>query len=243
MRTLIPTAAIAGVLLSVMPALADGMPSRRGHPAEARPHIGGWSGMYFGNNAGYAWGDVELRDRSGASPYSEYASPDNGILGGHMGIQHQHGRIVVGIEASYSGTGVFGDGWDGGTCRNSAAHRCEGRIDTLFTIGPRLGLAHNFFLFYLTGGYASARVDTRAIETATGVETASASRNDGWYLGAGVEVALQGRWVVGLEYLRVELEDRQQYQRDYVRADGEIDILRARLSFKLGRADQGEPLK
>jgi outer membrane immunogenic protein len=248
--------ALGGALLlcqaTTTAVLADGMPAKKARAAahhDERPHIGNWNGLYAGVNVGYSWGDVESRFPTTPGALNERASPDDGILGGHVGIQHQWGRIVVGIEGSYSGTGVFGDSWDGGACRNPpVTDRCQGRIDSLFTIGPRLGLAHDRFMFYVTGGFASARIDTQVLNAA-GVRIAnSASRNNGWFIGVGAETVLHGNWIAGLEYIHADFDSESQYNNlgpaGDVKVDGDQDILRFRLSYKLGREGRrAEPMK
>jgi outer membrane immunogenic protein len=263
-------AAVGGALvaggLMVSPVLADGpapaakkkaAPAPAAAPAKAdrhdwmhdRPAIGGWSGLYAGASLGYSWGDVESRFPTTPGSLSEHASPDDGILGGHVGIQHQWGRIVVGVEAGYSGTGLFGDGWDGGACRNPpVTDRCQGRIDSLFTIGPRLGLAHDRFMFYVTGGFASARIDTQVLDALNVRVASSASRNNGWFIGAGAEMKLHDRWVAGLEYIHADFDSESQYNNipppGTVKVDGDQDILRFRLSYMLSRpAPKAEPMK
>ena len=61
---------------------------------------------------------------------------------------------------------------------------------------------------------------------------------------------LRDRWVLGLEYLHIEL-DSQTHYKPIISAlsrqiDAEADIVRLRLSYKFGRGDGGhtdQPLK
>jgi outer membrane immunogenic protein len=242
-------ALLAGSILA-SPAIADGMPAKKAKAApakahvEERPHIGNWGGLYFGANVGVALWDTEWKDPYNNPPYANHSNDDaNGFIGGHIGIQHQFGRIVVGVEASYSGTGPFGHDWQGKDCVYGAPPPmvCQDRVNSLFTVGPRLGLAHDHLLFYVTGGFASATFSSRVYYPNTNSEYAYSARHDGWFIGGGVEWAIHDRWVLGLEYLHADF-DKEAH--DYDRhVDGDIDVIRARLSFKLGRKEHVEALK
>ena len=228
------------------PAAAKAAPAE---PARAesyeRPQIGNWGGLYFGANVGYAWGDLDanfpVQNQTGVQDAS--VSVNGGILGGHVGIQHQWGRIVVGLEGSYSGSEPFGDLRSRGSCLNGA-RECEGSVNSIFTVGPRIGLAQDNWLFYATGGWASGLVHTNTYNPASGNRlTDTVARHDGWYIGGGIEWKLHDRWIAGIEYIHVALDtERHEFPpgtfnvstRD---VDGDVDIIRARLSYKFGRDD------
>ena len=163
-------------------------------------------------------------------------------------------HFVVGIEGSISGTGAFsgfGSRIAGGTpdCLgvNPAGFlfSCEARLHDLLTLGPRIGWSPNSeWLLYTTGGYAKGRISDRAILNSTG-QTAgmTSASHDGWFLGGGVEYALTRNWVVGVEYLRVDFDSRFHCEipslggcaaRESRTGSADSDIVRARLSFKLG---------
>jgi outer membrane immunogenic protein len=232
--------------------------------AVSRPHIGNWSGLYMGVNAGLNWDTytsdykrfADLSVNPDSPKYS--SSHDGGLLGGHLGIQHQMGRIVVGVEGSWSGTGPFGNEWHGEKCFSAAGgarYSCEARMNSYFTVGPRLGLAHDNMMFYVTGGFASGQIQSREFDplqvAGAGIEKLKwAARHDGWFIGAGAEMMLRDRWVLGLEYLHVDLDSQTHYKPIASalsrQIDGETDILRVRLSYKFGRGDGGytnQPLK
>ena len=231
-----------------------------------RPQIANWGGLYIGTNIGWAFTDITgdyVQPIGGIATNHHNADFDAAILGGHAGIQHQYGMFVVGVEAAYSGTGATSD-WGssaaGGTesCLLGNSNRtCQSRFDSLFTIGPRLGIAHENWLFFLSTGFASARIDTRTINTTTGADASlTAHRHDGWYLGGGFERILHDRWVWGLEYQHVWLDSERHFSslqggccvvgsstRDI---HPDADIVRFRLSYKFGRNDHApayEPTK
>ena len=87
-------AATAMVGLSTV-AVADGMPSRYAAPAYTS-----WSGFYIGGSVGWRWTDVDWNFPAPIANQitSTSQSFDHGVLGGHVGYQHQFGAIVVGIE-------------------------------------------------------------------------------------------------------------------------------------------------
>jgi outer membrane immunogenic protein len=230
-------------------------------PAMERPHIGNWSGIYFGANVGINWENYASDyQRFSADPEApKYSSSEtSGILGGHVGIQHQFGRIVVGLEASWSNTGLFGHDWHGPNCFATVGgphYSCQARLNSIFTLGPRLGLAHGNTLFYVTGGYATGVINSREHDPSNvaGLGTENwkwASRHDGWFIGGGVEMMLKDRWVIGLEYLHIDLDSETHYKPIIPalsrQIEADADILRFRLSYKFGRGEHGhtsQPMK
>jgi hypothetical protein len=75
----------------------------------------------------------------------------------------------VGVETGY--------GWNlnrdfsttspGAACDVVAPFVCEGRINNIWQIGPRLGVAFDRFMLYGTGGYAQGSITSRIRNTAT----------------------------------------------------------------------------
>src|SRR5262245_56827229 len=92
------TAALGGASV----ALADGYASPR--VAYERP--ADWSGVYFGVSSGWAFTDIHWQYVTpGTNNFNDplrtlNPSTDSGIVGGHIGIQHQFGQIVLGVEAN-----------------------------------------------------------------------------------------------------------------------------------------------
>ena len=190
------TAVIAGVGI----AQADGTPARKAATVAAPTS---WSGLYFGAHAGWAWADVDsdfvTADgvRLGINDSVERDAP---VVGGQIGIQHQFGHIVVGIEAS--ATFAYENGYGNVTCPNDVLRTCGKRFDNVLSVGPRVGYAMGKWMPYLTGGYASAEIAHKSFVTGHGLNNVQlfGERFDGWYIGAGVDMALAQGWTVGLEY-------------------------------------------
>ena len=214
-----------------------------------------WGGIYIGANAGWAGTSYssELRGFPGDKVSGDH---DSAIAGIHVGIQHQFGHVLVGLEGAYSGAAAFssfGDRIPGGTsgCLGVTAlgfmFSCEARLHNLFTFGPRLGWTPNeHWLLYVTGGFASGRISDQVILNATGRAVGMTSANHGgWFFGGGVEYALTRNWILGLEYQHVDFDSKFRCEQivaggcaadESRRGNADTDIVRARLSFKLGRA-------
>jgi outer membrane immunogenic protein len=239
-------AAFAGVGF----AQADGMPGKR--VVYEKPW--NWSGLYFGAQAGWAWADVDSQIT--VSPLAgndgvgfDSVRTDAPIAGGQIGIQHQFGQFVLGVEAS--GVFTYNDDFSNVVCPNPAI-TCGKRLDDILSVGPRLGWAMGKWMPYVTGGYANASVSHKSFITGanTGVFLGR-ERFEGWYLGAGVDMALAHGWTVGLEYRHYEFEDQTMLTfipaglltGDIRSIDTTVDTIALRVSWKLGWADRSSPLK
>lgn len=214
--------------------------------------------FYGGVNAGWMGSTVDWAFDpavpAGANQsFSE--SKDSAIYGVHAGLQHQFNNVVLGVEGALIEQGR--KNWFGGANYGiNPAFEAQSKYNEIWTIGPRLGLAHGRWLFYTSGGYATTTIDTRAIVRATGLDAGTAfsahSRNDGWYIGGGIEHALTRNVIVGLEYQHLDFgSEKQCPQGNCVTGaagfnnrdiDGTADIVRARLTYKFGR-DEPRPLK
>ena len=212
-----------------------------------------WGGAYIGASLGYSWSDVDGVYPNHIPSDFHNSSPKGGLVGAHFGIQHQIGQFLIGVEAAVSGHGPF-DTWGRSTgpssdClgNNTAAdpRSCQHRQDFIFTVGPRLGWApSNQWLLYATGGYASTNLDSRTINTATGLQiTETHGSHDGWFIGGGVEYALTKNWIFGVEYQHLDFGRELHVVSTGNALDNRYleltqDIVRARLSFKLGRPEE-----
>ena len=242
----------AAVIAGVGVAQADGTATRKAAPVVAPTT---WSGLYFGAHAGFAWSDFDTRFAVLPTPPNSWsASHDAAIYGGQIGIQHQFGLFVLGIEAAISSAWQDHHASNDGCGGVNAAFVCAARFNDVLTVGPRLGYAMGKWMPYLTGGYANARFEEKAflkpISTAfwTGSE-----RHSGWYIGAGVDMALAQGWTVGLEYRHYEF-DNELYVPftpaglailgDRNVADVTLDTIALRVSWKLGRPEPvAKPMK
>ncbi len=224
-------------------------------PAAAQDRT--WSGLYVGTHIGWAAASYtsELQGFPGNFVNGDH---DTGIAGLHLGWQHQFGNIVIGLEGSYSGTGLFssnGDRTAGGNpdCLGvnvaGPLFSCEARLHNLLTLGPRIGWAINSnWMLYGTGGIAAGRLSDRVLLNSTGQVAGSTSAvHNGWFYGGGIEYAFGKNLMLGVEYLRVDLDSRLHCEIPSLGGcaagetrvgSGDADIFRARLSF---RSAAGQP--
>jgi outer membrane immunogenic protein len=247
-------AAVGTIALGANQASADGYSSPRSYAPSYN-----WSGFYGGVNAGWMSNSVDWAFNPAipaAVNQSFSLSSENGIFGIHGGVQHQFSGLVLGVEVA-----LIADGrknWMGGAdYGNNAAQAAQAKHTEIVTVGPRLGWAHDRWLFFVSGGYASTDIDTRSVTKATGAVAAAQSagtHHDGWYIGGGIEHAWHHNIIVGLEYQHLEFDSRLQCppllgtcaQGAAVFANRDIDassdVVRLRLTYKFGR-DEPRPLK
>ena len=156
------------------------------------PHFVDWSGLYAGIHGGYGWSNVDTGLGS--------VHVDGWLGGGHLGLQRQFDRWVVGVEASYS----FGT-LDGHRTIDvgGAPMRLDATISDLLLVTGRLGYAWDDRLLYFKAGYASADVEVGS--TFLGVTTEAKSRLNGWTAGFGLERQITPNIVIGLEYNYIDL--------------------------------------
>lgn len=121
-------------------------------------------------------------------------------------------NVVFDIETEFDYMGLKG------SSTNSALYPCcaptgftinqSVKTDWPFTLRPRIGLAQNNWLFYVTGGLAVTQVKADFLFTdtfATANESASINQTRaGWTVGGGVEYGMMGPWSLKAEYLHVD---------------------------------------
>jgi opacity protein-like surface antigen len=108
---------------------------------------------------------------------------------------------------------------------------------------------------YVTGGYANARVEHESHEKANYVPATvllGDARFGGWYIGAGVDMALPQGWTVGLEYRHYDFGSETLLTHsptgvlstDIRSVDATLDTFTLRVSWKFDRPDRAPvPLK
>ncbi|MBV9511795.1 MAG: porin family protein [Caulobacteraceae bacterium] len=224
-----------------------------------------WNGCYVGIDGGGAHGHVRATDTLGGAwlttpgvtpaeiaAIQANGSPtmdDDGLQGGaQIGCNWQTGPVVFGIEADGSYLGLSNSQFTftpaaggGGNVSNAAAES----TNALFTIRPRLGFAAQNALFYVTGGFAEGHVtfaDTQTYFATTSAASGQLQRwIGGWTVGGGVEYAIISNWIIGAEYLHVDLRSTSFTAPvlpgfatflDTFSARFTEDIFRARVSYK-----------
>ena len=246
----------AAVIASVGIAQADGAAARKAAPVAAPTS---WSGLYFGAHAGWAWADVDSEFVTATGVplgFNDSVDFDAPVVGGQIGIQHQFGLFVLGIEGS--ATFAYEDGYGNVFCPNPA-RTCGKRFDNVLSVGPRLGYAMGKWMPYLTGGYASAEIAHKShnngfapVPPTTGDPLLFGQRFNGWYIGAGVDMALAQGWTVGLEYRHYDFgSDTVQTfsplgvpSGEFRNVEPTLDTIALRVSWKLGRPEPvAKPMK
>jgi outer membrane immunogenic protein len=215
-----------------------------------------WTGLYGGIDGGWMGTNFDWAFNPpipGAVHQAYSLKTDNGYVGVHAGYQHQLGAIVVGVEAASS---ISRTNWatEAGFGNNPCCDS-ETRLKNLITVGPRLGFAYSNLLFYGTGGWAHADIDSRAMLSGAIPLFDAGNNHNGWFAGGGLEVLVAKNAFIGIEYKHVALDTERHcagpagtclgaagafVDRD-ISADA--DIVTARLSLKWGRDDRVAPLK
>ena len=177
-----------------------------------------WTGVYLGFQAGYAWGDNNLKivgfDSSAGSPFNaNLTDTQAGWIGGaHLGYNYQIDRWVVGVEGtidttSFSRTTTLPVPFGG------SVETAQTKSDVQATIRGRLGFAWDRALIYGAAGLAWERFDT--LYGLYGNNSGNPAINGGgyflgsneipntrvgWTVGGGVEYAVNDHWSVRGEY-------------------------------------------
>jgi outer membrane immunogenic protein len=206
--------------LALAPTAADAADMPVKAPAA---HTYNWGGCYVGLNGGGAASGSDFTTTVGKGTHLTPAdaalveeggiSSGNGpnfLGGGQAGCNWQSGTLVYGLEGDVdyfrsnpqviNGTATLSDGVTTFTVTQSLT------TNYLATVRPRLGVAADRNLFYITGGaaftkasYAQSYVDA-AVPSGTGLATGSKSLF-GWTAGAGWEYAWTDNWTLKFEYL------------------------------------------
>jgi outer membrane immunogenic protein len=191
-------AGVAACALGATPGMTADAPVRppiTKAPASAAP-LFDWNGFYLGAVGGYGWGRSTHGDPAGGANGGFDA---NGwLFGGTAGYNWQAGRIVFGVEGDLALASLDGSG-------TSAAGAISSNLNWLGTGRVRAGYAEDAYLFYVTGGAAVGK-----FEAAGGGFSGSDTRL-GWTVGAGFEAKIAQNWTAKLEYLYVDLGDKNTY--------------------------------
>ena len=227
-----------------------------------------WSGFYFGVHSGWEWSKSDAFFPDGNPALTIVGVAGQGfdtrhnapIYGGQIGIQHQFGGIVLGLEATASS--AFQNNPGSALCpkQTIALFNCTGRFDDVATIGGRLGWAMGKFMPYFTAGVASGGFshEARNLSLAPGAATIvrwEKGRDEGWYFGGGVDWQVAGGWTVGVDYRHYDFGSADipasaiiggvwgGLPNDNASFRDTVDTVTLRVSWKFGRPDCCAPLK
>jgi outer membrane immunogenic protein len=228
-------------------ASADGMPSRG--PAVVYEAPSNWSGFYFGVQSGWTWSSIDTTYVNGGGIFHNSWDHDTPTVGAQIGLQHQFGQIVLGVEGDVSS--AFRDRDAVEVCPNPVVS-CHARFDDVLTAGGRLGYAMGKWMPYIAGGYANGAFSRSTVNPATGsMNDLDHARHGGWYAGGGVDMLIAPNWTMGLEYRHYEFDTA--FHLAHTPAGSEVfgsdnnmdassDSINLRVSWKFGRPEAA-PLK
>jgi outer membrane immunogenic protein len=209
----------AGLLLMTWGTAASADLPRLSRPSAVRVPAAtslymGWSGFYFGVNAGGGIGNSKSDFSVGGPLFASVNNAFSGAVGGgQAGFNWQSGLTVIGLETDLQASGIRGSlstPCIPGICGLPLTATYNDKVPWFGTVRGRLGAAASSWLMYVTGGYAYARIETDAL-AAAGMAAAAFSLHDtksGWTAGGGIEVALAPGWSAKLEYLYLDFGHR-----------------------------------
>jgi outer membrane immunogenic protein len=187
-------------LVATGPAVAADMPARapvyKASPAMVAAH--NWTGFYLGGHVGGTWMDASetFTNQFGfADPLDFRAS--SFIGGGHVGLQGQWGNVVLGIEGSFSATGLD----DTVPSINPGGPRTRTvKVEDIATVVGKIGYAADAWMIYVKGGWADLRVNTGSLNTANN-DTSNVTRwHNGWTVGGGFDYMFGQNWIAGVDF-------------------------------------------
>lgn len=202
--------------------LGGGYPSYKDETPYVRQF--NWSGAYVGAQLGYAWSDVDARDTNSVNTDRYSYDVDGFIGGGYLGFNWQTQGVVLGLEADVEYTDLA----DSGRGKNfGGRHKTD--VNWMGSVRGRLGFVADRALFYVTGGWAFADVDTRNFS----LPVSYGDIRHGWTLGAGTEYAFSDNLIGRLEYRYSDFGgDSRRVGADRDSSDLDMHALRAGLAFK-----------
>ena len=190
---------VAATALTAGVANAADLPRRSAAPTfvapVARSVAYDWTGFYAGLNGGYAW-NTSRWTAVAPTAFTGFNTDGDGFVGGGFaGFNWQMNQFVLGVEGQLKYAGTRGSS----TCAGIAGTVCRTRQDWIGDIDARLGFAADRALIFATGGVAFTNYSFTNPSPAPTQAWGAGSRT-GWTVGAGVDFAVSGNWVAGLEY-------------------------------------------
>jgi outer membrane immunogenic protein len=183
----------AALALSQAAAAAD--LALRAVPAEPVIPPYNWTGPYFGVLIGVGVGrSTQSTTLGDLTPRFDV---NGGLFGLALGYNWQAGVLLYGIDTDISVSTLRGTTAYLGAPPGFLAETSQ---QWLATYRGRLGLVRNSWMFYVTGGGATANVKVTATEPPAGIAWESQVRT-GWIAGVGVEAARIHSFTVKAEYL------------------------------------------
>ncbi|MEW6645415.1 MAG: outer membrane protein [Pseudomonadota bacterium] len=160
-----------------------------------------WTGFYIGADAGYGWGRDRHTDLTPGGNFwttggAQSIKPTGAVYGGQIGYNWQLSNWVVGLEAQFNGASLKRTD---ASVFFPATDSLRAKVDFYTTVTGRVGYALNNWLPYIKGGYAGAQLKTINFD-GLGDSLNHSDWQNGFVVGAGLEYAFAGNWIVGVEY-------------------------------------------
>lgn len=161
-----------------------------------------WTGFYIGANAGYGWARDSHSDivpgggiwtNAGGT---QVINPSGAVYGGQLGYNWQSANWVLGLEGQFNGSSINRTDI---SVFFPLTDRLSSKVDFYTTVTGRIGYAFDHWLPYIKGGYAGANLKVTNFDT-LGVSFAHNDWYNGFVVGAGLEYAWAGSWIIGVEY-------------------------------------------
>jgi len=215
-------------IIAALAVVAAGLGSLCAHAADITPPlyaapppppvpipIYNWTGIYFGGNGGYAFGQSTPMSLY-SSNFSAFNFSTNGWLGGlTAGAQIQSGRTLIGVEADIDWTNINGS--SAGTIKFNGSPigsaKLSSSLSSISTLVTRVGYAYDNWLFFGDGGIALTN-ETSTLTGPVGFACGTGAFNSppcssltnlhvGLTAGAGFEYGITPNLSAKLEYLWV----------------------------------------
>jgi outer membrane protein OmpA-like peptidoglycan-associated protein len=218
MRFTISGATAALLLASMAPAGAQS-PMPPPPPPMAPPMVMGdiWQGLYAGANFGGLFGSsTGTLTTGGGTTFTTNNHLDGGgaLGGGQIGYNFRlNPSWILGLETDFDGAGLSNNGGTGTRTIGGLTSTYQvGRTqEWLGTVRGRLGWTPSpTWLYYVTGGFAYAQIDSSFANQFSGTSTAAfrgskSGVETGWTVGTGAEYAVSPQFSIKAEYLYVDL--------------------------------------
>ena len=189
-----------------------------------------WTGFYIGGHGGYGETDDEDPEGTFNSVIFDGLQAEGGVAGAQAGFQQQFSsNVVVGVEVDFSAADV-----DDAIANPVASEEVSTELNWLASARLRLGLPIDRFLPFVTGGVAV--VDYEAAARDLGGAVSVEETVFGAVVGAGLDVALDENWALGVEGLYYFFDETADLSAAGVPGDqvsfGDASVLRGRLSYR-----------
>jgi outer membrane immunogenic protein len=201
MKRFLFTTVSLGVLALGAPAFGADLPAYSKAPALVTPAYD-WSGFYVGVFGGGGFGNNNLTNANGDVAFTNFTNNYNAsgaVAGGEAGYQWQSGKIVLGVEADGTWSGINGnDSFQsvdalGNPSNDATSLRWAG------TLRARGGIAVDRLLLFFTGGWAYGDQQHTNTDTVLGVDQFE-FRKSGLTAGGGIAYAITNNVIGKFEY-------------------------------------------